>query len=47
MGFSDEFLYCELTKNLSQRTIPIQHAPDPDACSALQEWNAKADRRLY
>ncbi|MEI6085392.1 MAG: nucleoside deaminase, partial [Verrucomicrobiota bacterium] len=47
MGFSDEFLYTELTKPLSQRTIPIQRAPDSGARNTLEEWNRKAGRRLY
>lgn len=47
MGFSDEFLYTELAKDLSQRLIPIQQTPDPGARAALEEWNQKTDRTLY
>jgi len=47
MGFSDEFLYTELTKSLDQRTIPIVRSADSGARAALEEWSRKADRTLY
>jgi tRNA(Arg) A34 adenosine deaminase TadA len=47
MGFSDEFLYAELAKDLARRAIPIQRVPDAGARAALEEWNRKADRILY
>ena len=47
IGFDDEFLYLEIPKPLSQRSIPTIAMPLPEAEDVFAEWMKKADKIEY
>jgi len=46
-GFSDEFLYVELKKPLSDRAIPTEQFMPDESRAAFDEWNAMEDKTPY
>lgn len=47
IGFSDDFIYQEISKQLDQRTIPIRQLMREEALGVFKEWMAKPDRIIY
>ncbi|MFN0017400.1 MAG: nucleoside deaminase [Pirellulaceae bacterium] len=47
IGFDDGNFYLELTKPVSERSIPMEKALSEEACVALQAWLRKEDRIRY
>ncbi|MBO0939640.1 nucleoside deaminase [Fibrella sp. HMF5335] len=46
-GFDDSFIYAELAKPYTHRSIPTQQALQHEAQPVFTEWAAKADRKEY
>lgn len=46
-GFDDSFIYAELAKPYSQRSIPTQQALQAEARTVFEEWVQKEDKRPY
>jgi guanine deaminase len=46
-GFDDSFIYAELAKPHSQRSIPTEQALPQEAKSIFEDWIAKQDRVRY
>lgn len=46
-GFDDDFLYRELPKPVSERTIPTEQLLREEALKAFQEWIHKDDKVKY
>jgi len=46
-GFADEFLYRELVRPPSERMIPFQHHPLPQAQEAFRRFRSQPNARLY
>jgi guanine deaminase len=47
IGFDDDFLYKEIPKELSQRTIPIEQMLREEAMNVFNEWMKKPDKIDY
>ena len=47
IDFSDKFIYEELDKPKSERSIPCIHVAGTDAIRAFQAWEAKEDKTEY
>ncbi len=47
IGFDDEFLYEEMTKDMSQRMIPIEQLMREDAFEVFKSWMVKQDKIDY
>ena len=47
IGFDDQLIYDEIPKPVSERIIPMIHAPTPEAKAVFEEWLNKADRIAY
>ena len=47
IGFDDEFLYGEIPKPLTERSIPTIVLPLPEATQVFEEWKNKADKIEY
>ena len=47
IGFDDNYIYNELSKQLSQRKIPMQQLNQEDAIKVFKEWELKPDKIKY
>ena len=47
IGFDDELIYGEISKPISDRTIPTVKLPLPEAEAVFAEWRAKPDKVRY
>ena len=47
IGFDDSFIYDELTKPMSERSIPIMQIMQHEAIKAFEAWQQKADKIEY
>lgn len=47
IDFDDEFIYEELDKPISERSIPMTQMLRDEAQPAFHEWLAKHDRQIY
>ena len=47
IGFDDNYIYNELSKQLSQRKIPMQQLNQEDAIKVFKEWELKLDKTKY
>ena len=47
IGFDDNYIYNELSKELSQRKIPMQQIYQEDAIKVFKEWELKTDKTKY
>ena len=47
IGFDDNYIYNELSKQLSQRKIPMQQLNQEDAIKVFKEWELKPDKNKY
>ena len=47
IGFDDEFIYEEIAKSISERSIPTIHHPSEKAQQVFEEWNTKLDKIKY
>jgi len=47
IGFCDDELYCELNRQLSARSIVMEHRPLSDALVPLQRWAENPNRTPY
>lgn len=45
--FSDKFIYEELERPKSMRSIPCIHVPDSGAIKAFRMWSDKTDKIEY
>ena len=45
--FDDDFLYQEMTKEISVRKIPMQQCLHSEALPVFKEWTQKTDKRSY
>jgi len=46
-GFNDQFIYDELAKPVTQRSILIEHIEHDDAQKSFEEWNSNLSRKEY
>ena len=47
IGFDDNYIYNELSKQLSERKIPMQQLYQEDAIKVFKEWELKLDKTKY
>lgn len=47
IGFDDEFLYEEITKDLQERLVPIEQIMRDDAFEVFKNWMVKPDKIDY
>lgn len=47
IGFCDDALYSELNRNLTARSVVMEHHPMPDCLLPMQRWAANPGRTLY
>ena len=47
IGFDDNYLYKELKKDLSRRTIPMKQIKQNKAKKAFEDWERKTDKIKY
>ena len=47
IGFDDAFIYDEVPKDPSIRSLPMEHHPRDDARAAFAAWAAKPDKIRY
>ena len=47
IGFDDNYIYNELSKQLSQRKIPMQQLNQEKAIKVFKEWELKPDKTKY
>ena len=47
IGFDDQFLYDEVAKPMSDRTLPIEHVDVPEAREVFAAWEEKEDKIEY
>jgi guanine deaminase len=47
IGFDDQFIYNEIDKPLSVRTIPMEQLLPEQAKEAFDRWAAKVEKKLY
>ncbi len=47
IGFDDNFIYDELTKDLNKRKIPLKQIYQKQALIAFKEWELKEDKIKY
>ncbi|NIZ00442.1 nucleoside deaminase [Thalassospira lucentensis] len=47
IGFDDQFLYDEVAKPMSDRTLPIEHVDVPEAREVFAAWEDKEDKIEY
>ena len=47
IGFDDNYIYNELSKQLSQRKIPMQQLNQEEAIKVFKEWELKPDKTKY
>ncbi|HRZ49192.1 MAG TPA: nucleoside deaminase, partial [Bacteroidales bacterium] len=47
MGFSDNHIYQEVTRDPDNRNIPFIQLSSPAAEQLISEWNRNPDRELY
>ncbi|MEZ4647351.1 MAG: nucleoside deaminase [Candidatus Eisenbacteria bacterium] len=46
-GFDDEFLYREISKPRSRRSVPMEQLLRKEAVEAFDEWRTKVDKTPY
>lgn len=46
-GFDDGFIYDEIAKPLSQRSIPMIQLPEATAIEAFEQWLIKNNKKVY
>lgn len=46
-GFNDEYIYCELSLDISERNIHFEKMAEPGAAELLRQWNLKDDKTRY
>lgn len=47
IGFDDDYIYQEIPKDLSERTVPIEKIDLPEARAVFREWRDKPDKIMY
>jgi len=47
IGFDDSEIYQEVTRDLTDRRIPLVHCPNQEAVQAMREWTEKQDKIPY
>jgi guanine deaminase len=47
IGFCDDQLYSELNRNLSARSLVMEHHPMPDSLLPMQRWASNPQRTQY
>ena len=47
IGFDDNYIYNELSKQVSLRKIPMQQLNQEDAIKVFKEWELKPDKTKY
>ena len=47
IGFDDAEIYQEVTRDLTDRRIPLVHCPNQEAVQAMREWTEKQDKISY
>ena len=47
VGFDDHFIYDEIDKPLSERSIPMQQLLPDEAIAGFQAWEAHESRTKY
>ncbi len=47
IGFDDAEIYREVTRDLTDRRIPLVHCPNQEAVQAMREWTEKQDKIPY
>ncbi len=47
IGFDDSEIYQEVTRDLTDRRIPLVHCPNQEAVQAMLEWTEKQDKIPY
>ena len=47
IGFDDNFIYDELSKDLNKRKIPLKQINQKEALIAFKEWELKEDKIKY
>ena len=47
IGFDDAEIYQEVTRDLTDRRIPLVHCPNQEAVQAMREWTEKQDKIPY
>ena len=47
IGFDDAEIYQEVTRDLTDRRIPLVHCPNQEAVQAMLEWTEKQDKIPY
>jgi guanine deaminase len=47
IAFDDHFIYEELEKDISRRSIPFQQLPSEEARRLFQDWDDKQDKTRY
>ena len=47
IGFADDFIYMELDKPISRRTLPFVHLLPQEAISSFKLWTEKPDKTEY
>ena len=45
--FDDSFIYDEIDKDMSERSIPFTHTPSDEALNVFHEWASKQDKTQY
>ena len=46
-GFDDAAIYCEISKSLSERTLPIEQLSCEGACKAFRDWLGSEKKVAY
>ncbi len=47
IGFDDEWLYCEVTRLVSRRKLPMKQLLRKEALEVFTEWESKPDKIRY
>ena len=47
IGFDDNFIYDELSMDITERKIVLQQVKQQDAIKAFHEWELKTDKIQY
>jgi tRNA(Arg) A34 adenosine deaminase TadA len=47
IGFDDDFLYAEVSKNLNERSLPFQQIKIPTALTPFKQWQAWENKTHY
>jgi guanine deaminase len=46
-GFDDDLIYKEIALPASERLIPFEFMPEPEAIEVFKTWQKMSDKRLY